>query len=74
VDRFNYPAIGRPVVNHGKPGKALYALKGFVPRNFRMLMVQRIKWLGDLDERMSSEIPHGETSRLPAGEQQSLEL
>jgi hypothetical protein len=71
VDRFNYPNIGRPVVERGKPGKALYALKGFVPRNFRMLMVQRIKHLGDLDEKMNTEIPHGETTRLPAGEQQA---
>jgi hypothetical protein len=70
VDRFNYPNIGRPVVERGKPGKALYALKGFVPRNFRMLMVQRIKHLGDLDEKMTIDTEGGTSLRLPAGEQQ----
>jgi DNA polymerase III alpha subunit len=69
VDRFNYPNIGRPVVERGKPGKVLYALKGFVPRNFRMLMVQRIKWLGDLDTSMTTEIHGGTHTNLPAGEQ-----
>jgi DNA-directed DNA polymerase III PolC len=75
VDRFNYSNIGRPVVERGKPGKALYALKGFVPRNFRMLMVQRIKHLGDLDEKMTIDTEGGTSLRLPAGEQQqSLDL
>ena len=71
VDRFNYERIGAPVVEHGKPGKALYALKGYVPYNFRMLMVQRVKFLGDIDDRpMRMTASHGVHSRLPAGEQQ----
>jgi Bacterial DNA polymerase III alpha subunit finger domain len=50
IDRFKFPDIGTEVVNHGRPGKALYALKGFIPNSFRMMMVQRILHLGDLDD------------------------
>ncbi len=48
IDRFNFEALGRDVIERGKPGKALYAIKGTVPRDFRMIGVTRIKWLGDL--------------------------
>lgn len=54
IDRFNMERLGKPILEHGKPGKALYALKGFVPKNFRMLMVERVKFLGDMDESHST--------------------
>jgi hypothetical protein len=68
IDRFRFPQIGKQVVEHGRPGKALYALKGYVPRSFRMLIVERVKHLGDLDQRVT----HSDFSirKLPAGEQQ----
>jgi DNA polymerase III alpha subunit len=52
IDRWDYETIGRPVIEYGKPGKALYMLKGVVPENFRMLMVRRIRLLGDLEDNV----------------------
>jgi hypothetical protein len=54
IDRNAFAAIGQPVVERGRPGKALYALKGYVPKSFRMMMVQRVKYLGDLETRVGS--------------------
>jgi DNA polymerase III alpha subunit len=69
VDRFKFAQIGRPVVEHGRPGKALYALKGTVPKGFRMLMVSRVKHLGDMDESfISGEVRPGH-NKLTPGEQ-----
>lgn len=55
IDRFKFEAIGRPVVERGRPGKALYAIEGTVPPTFRMISVTRIRYLGDLDEIGKSE-------------------
>jgi DNA-directed DNA polymerase III PolC len=49
IDRTMFPSIGKDVVEYGRPGKAMYALKGFVPSSFRMLIVKRIFHLGDID-------------------------
>lgn len=48
VDRFSYDWLGVPIVETGKPGKAIWALKGTVPRGFRMLSVNRARYIGDL--------------------------
>jgi DNA polymerase III alpha subunit len=48
VDRFSFDRLGADVVNRGKPGKALYAIKGTVPPDFRMIKVTNIKYLGDI--------------------------
>lgn len=49
IDRYKFEAMGRAVVEHGRAGKALYAIKGTVPASFRMISVQSIKFLGDID-------------------------
>lgn len=48
VNRYDFDRLGADVVNRGKPGKALYAVKGTVPNDFRMIKVTRIKYLGDI--------------------------
>lgn len=58
VDRFKFDAIAKPIIERGKPGKALYAIKGTVPNDFRMISVEFVKYLGDL----------GETKIIPKGE------
>ena len=50
VDRFNYEKLGRAIVERGRPGKAIYAIKGTVPPKFRMIAVRNVKFLGYLDE------------------------
>jgi hypothetical protein len=52
IDRFDFDRLALPIIEHGKPGKALYALKGTVPPDFRMIRVQRIIHLGDMERRL----------------------
>lgn len=49
VDRFNFEAIGRPMLERGRAGKALYAIKGTVPKDFRMIKVTAARYIGDLE-------------------------
>jgi DNA polymerase III alpha subunit len=49
VNRWDYERLGRPIVERGRAGKALYAVKGSVPRDFRMISVKAVKFVGSLD-------------------------
>lgn len=48
IDRFKFPTLGKPIVDRGKPGKLLYAVKGRVPANstFRMIRIDNVKFIG----------------------------
>lgn len=48
IDRFKFPSLGKPIVDRGKPGKLLYAVKGRVPANstFRMIRIENVKFIG----------------------------
>ena len=50
IDRWKYPKIGREIVDRGRPGKALYAVKGRVRGggSFRMIMIKNIRYIGDM--------------------------
>jgi hypothetical protein len=50
VFRFDYEKIGKEIFERGKAGKAIYAIKGFIPRwaTFRMIQISRVKYLGDM--------------------------
>lgn len=50
VDRFAFARLGQKIVNNGRAGKALYAIKGTVPYNFRMIKISAIKYLGDMED------------------------
>ena len=50
VDRFKFEALGRPVIERGRAGKALYAVKGLLPKDFRMIKVNAIRYIGDLEQ------------------------
>lgn len=50
VDRFNYERLGKPIVEGGRAGKSLYAIKGWVPQDFRMIKIKQVKYLGELDK------------------------
>lgn len=50
IGRFEYQRMGRDVIDRGKAGKALYAVKGIVPANFRMIRVKMIRYIGDIDD------------------------
>ena len=50
ISRFDYATLAEDIVNRGRPGKALYAIKGQVPKDFRMISVKQVKYLGDMEE------------------------
>jgi hypothetical protein len=50
VNRFNFEAMGRQIIERGKPGKAIYAIKGDVPADFRMINIKQIRYLCDIDD------------------------
>lgn len=50
ISRWDYAKLGAPIVERGRPGKALYAIKGSVPKNFRMISVKQVKYIGDLEQ------------------------
>lgn len=49
IDRFKFDKLGQEIVNRGKAGKALYAFKGTVPRGFRMLRIEAVRFIGFID-------------------------
>ena len=50
INRYDFEKMGRPVVERGRAGKALYAVKGNVPKDFRMISVKAIKYIGDMEK------------------------
>jgi hypothetical protein len=40
--------MGVEVFERGRAGKAIYAVKGTVPRDFRMISIKRIRYLGEI--------------------------
>jgi len=48
VNRFLFEKYGREIVERGRAGNAIYAIKGYCPKDFRMISAQQIKYLGDL--------------------------
>lgn len=50
VNRWDFQKLGKPILERGRAGKALYAVKGNVPKDFRMISVKNIRYIGDLDQ------------------------
>lgn len=50
VHRRQFETLGRDIIARGRAGKAIYAIKGSVPENFRMIWVERVKFLGFMDD------------------------
>jgi DNA polymerase III alpha subunit len=56
VNRFNYDRAGRQIVDKGRPGKSIWALKGKMfemDGDFRILSIKQARYIGDLDEAKS---------------------
>ena len=49
IDRYLYEQLGRAIQERGRTGKALYAIQGDCPPDFRMIKVRNVKYLGDMD-------------------------
>lgn len=52
VNRWKFESLGRQIVEKGRPGKSLYAVKGSVWGNdsFKMLKVAAVRYIGEIDE------------------------
>lgn len=48
INHRRFLEIGKDVVAQAKVGKSLYAIKGDVPKDFRMIRVTQIKYLGEM--------------------------
>jgi DNA polymerase III alpha subunit len=57
ITRWDYEKLGRPIVDCGRVGKALYAIKGTMRANttFRMITVKAVRYIGDLDKSILAE-------------------
>ncbi len=51
-----FPSVGAAIVERGRPGKSIYAFKGLVPKDFRMIDVKAVKYLGDMDDDWQENI------------------
>jgi hypothetical protein len=49
INRRRFEQIGREIVETGRQGKAIYAVKGTVPDFFRMIDVTAIRYVCDID-------------------------
>ena len=52
IDRWKFPQLGKAIVDRGRVGKALYAVKGRVRggSSFRMISIKNIRYIGDITE------------------------
>src|SRR3990167_4407267 len=51
INRYNYDRLGKMIVERGRPGKSLYAIKGTLKGgdNFRMISINNVRYIGDID-------------------------
>lgn len=49
INRFDFQKMGVNMLKTARPGKSIYAIKGEVPAGFRMISIDRIKYIGELD-------------------------
>jgi DNA polymerase III alpha subunit len=59
VDRFNFERLGRQIIDRGRHKKAIYAIKGTVPRGFRMISVLAVRYLCDVGQEALEEKSDG---------------
>ena len=53
IGRFKYNQLALPMLEEGGVGRAIYAIKGTCPSNFRMVRVDRVRLIGYLDDDQS---------------------
>ena len=51
VSRYKHRKLGRPIVDRGRVGKALYAMKGTVKAGtFRIFLINQVRYIGDMEQ------------------------
>ncbi len=49
ISRYEYDRIGKDIASQARAGKSLFAVKGTVPQHFRMIWINKIRYLGELE-------------------------
>jgi DNA polymerase III alpha subunit len=65
IDRFDFEEIGRSLVERGGVGKVLYAFKGEVPPDFRMIRIKQVRLIGYIDEKTAAILDQKERAPAP---------
>lgn len=74
IDRYIYERYGKEMVERGRPGKEIYAVKGTVPPDFRMISVSAVRYIGTIDMAHGiKEKNGGQNIKTNAGEQESTD-
>lgn len=68
VDRFKFERLGKDILEKGRVGRSLYAIKGTVPPSFRMISITNIEYLGELDADFSVDLGGQGGSKRQAGD------
>jgi DNA polymerase III alpha subunit len=50
INRYKFAQLADVMLKNGKVGKSLFAVKGKVPNGFRMIDIDRVKFLGNIDD------------------------
>ena len=76
IDRWKFEKLGRPIVDHGRVGKALYAIKGRMRANagFRMVTITNVRLIGEIDISMAPETRSQTSSAAESGKSKDLAL
>ena len=56
INRFKFESIGKPIIERGGAGRALYAVKGRVPKSFRMIDVDAVRFIGFIEDKAEENI------------------
>jgi len=51
ISHKDFMKMGKEVLKNGKPEKALYAIKGIVPKEFKILLVTGIRFIGYMEKK-----------------------
>lgn len=49
IDRYNFERLAPKIIDRGRIGNAIYAVKGTIPKGFRMISIKAIRYLGDMN-------------------------
>lgn len=55
IGRWKYNEMGRGVVERGRPEKAIYAIKGSAMAGRRFLLVNNVRYIGDMDPKYKED-------------------
>lgn len=54
ISRQLYERWGKDIAARGKKNKAIYAVKGSIPKDFRMISIELVKYLGDMGQETTN--------------------